>query len=52
MIGLKAAKVAGFGALLLLFKKFFLVLLVPFIWLGNKMKALFRRRDTTEKAAP
>ena len=48
VIGLKAAKVAGFGALLLLLKKFFVVLLVPFIWLSSKMKALFRRRNQAD----
>ncbi|VVB44482.1 hypothetical protein RHAL1_01273 [Beijerinckiaceae bacterium RH AL1] len=46
VIGLKAAKVIGIGAFLLAFKKFFFLLLVPFIWVGNKIRALFRKRET------
>ena len=49
VIGLKAAKVAGFGALLLLFKKFLLVLLVPLVWAGNKIKSLFGRRGPDDQ---
>ena len=45
VIGLKAAKVLGIGAFLLAFKNFVFLLLVPFIWIGNKIRALFRKPE-------
>lgn len=47
VLGVKLLKAAGIGALILGFKKFFLLLIFPFVWGWRKIASFFRRNGTT-----